>query len=141
MPEAPETAKRPPFNADPSPADAFKSAAARLAEIRSYASYYLSAKVDGYLSSAKSAALFGVLGILAGVVGIAILATAGVLIVVGISEGLTLLFGGRMWLADLVTGVVLLSAILGTTYLVVAKLIGKSRAAAKAKYEALCGNK
>ena len=141
MPNAPESGKRPAFNDDPlpppSPSEAFKSAAARLAEIKDYASYYVSAKMDGYMSSAKSAALYGVLGLLAGVAGIAILATAGVLIVLGISEGLTVLFGGRMWLADLVTGIVLLGLILSTTYFLVAKLIGKSKAAAKAKYESL----
>ena len=142
-PNAPESAPRPSFHDDaptsppPSPAEAFHSAAARVAEIKDYASYYLAAKLDGYKSSAKSAVLYAVLGLLAGVAGIAIIATAAALFVHGIAEALTVLFNGRMWLADLVTGIVLLGLILGGTYFVVAKMIGKSLAASKAKFDTL----
>jgi hypothetical protein len=139
---APESAKRPTFSDDPratpppSPAEAFSSASSRLAEIKDYASYYLAAKLDGYKSSAKSAVLYAVLGLLGAVAGTAILATAAVLFVRGIAEGLAILFNGRGWLADLLTGFLLLALILGGTYFVVAKLIGKSLTATKAKYDA-----
>jgi hypothetical protein len=139
-PNAPESAKRPPFTdgdaAPSSPGDAFAAAAARLAEIKDYASYYLAAKLDSYKSSAKSLVLYAVLGLLAAVAGTAVLATAGVLTVRGIAEGLTLLFG-YAWIADLVTGVVLLAAILGTAYFLVARILGKSRSATVKKYQDL----
>jgi hypothetical protein len=139
-PNAPESAKRPPFTdgAGPSsPGDAFAAASARLAEIKDYASYYLAAKLDSYKSSAKSLVLYAALGLLGAIAGTAILATAGVLVVRGIAEGLTLLFGGRAWLGNLVTGVVLLAAILGTTYFLVARILGKSRSATVKKYQDL----
>ena len=136
---APESAKRPSIHdgAEAPPTDHLKDAAARLGEIKDYASYYVSAKVDSYKSSAKSLALYAVLGLLGAVAGTAILATAGVLLVRGIAEALTVLFNGRAWLADLLTGIVLLGAVLGTTYFLVAKLLGKSRLATKRKYEDL----
>lgn len=136
----PESARRPSFSDDPpapSPAEAFASASRHLAEIKTYAGHYLTAKLDGMKSGFKSLALYAVLGLLAGVAGIAILATAGVLLVQGIAEGLTVLFNGRVWLADLVTGLVLLLGVLGATYFLVAKILGKSRAAAAAKYKAM----
>lgn len=135
---APESAKRPSFHdgAEAPPTDHLKDAAARLGEIKDYATYYLSAKVDSYKSSAKSLVLYAALGLLGGVAGVALLATAGVLVVRGIAEGLTLLIG-YAWVADLVTGVVLLGAVLGTAYVVIAKVLGKSRLATKRKYEDL----
>lgn len=136
---APESAKRPPLHAgEPaSPTDHFRDAAARLAEIKDYAAYYASAKVDSYKSAAKSLALYAVLGALAAVAGLAILTTAGVLLVVGIAQALTALFNGHAWIANLVTGLLLLGGTLAATYFLVHKLLGKSRLATKKKYEDL----
>ena len=134
-PNAPETAGRPPLQDDPT--EHLGKVSARLAEIKDYVAYYVSAKLDSYKSSAKSAALWAVVGLLGAVAGTAVLATAGVLVVVGIAEGLTQLFGGRAWLGDLVTGVALLAIVLGTTFLMVRRMLGQSRLATAKKYEAL----
>jgi hypothetical protein len=143
-PNAPESAQRPSFTEDKndgahstSTKEAFAAAAAHLKEIRTYAAYYVAATVDGFKSSVKSALVYAAAAVLGGIAGAAILTTAAVLLVLGISEGLTLLFGGRVWLADLVTGVVLLGLVLGMTYLLIGKIIGKSRTATRDKYEAM----
>lgn len=134
----PETAKRPGLHDDaPTSSESFRSAARRLSEIKDYISYYFSAKIDACKSSLKTAVLLGIFGLLAAAVGAAILATAAALIVLGISDGLTLLFGGRVWLADLVTGICILAVVLSATYFIVLKILDKSRAAMKEKYESL----
>ena len=120
-----------------SPAEAFASAERHFAEVKAYAGHYVSAKLDGVRSSLKSVVLYAALGVLGAIAGTAVLATASVLLVRGIAGGLTVLFRGHAWVAEMVTGIVLLMGILGTTYFMISKILGKSRAAAVAKYEAM----
>src|SRR4051794_6170414 len=67
------------------PADAFKSAGARLAELREYAGYFVSAKVDGVKLTFRNIAVYAALGIVAGVVGLGLLVTAAVLLLTGLA--------------------------------------------------------
>ena len=79
----------------------------RFGEIREYASYYFSTKTDALKSKFTWLAIYAALGIVGAIVGVAILATAGVLFVRGIAHGLGAAFG-RAWLGELVTGLGLL---------------------------------
>jgi hypothetical protein len=141
QPNAPESPPRFDFrdtaHPAPSPGEAFASAGRHLGEIKAYAGHYVAAKLDGVKSSLKSVVLYAVLGVLGAIAGTAILATAGVLLVRGLAEGLTVLFDGRMWIANMVTGLVILLGTCGAAYFVIAKALGKSRAATAAKYEAM----
>ncbi|HZZ41573.1 MAG TPA: hypothetical protein VFE58_01425 [Tepidisphaeraceae bacterium] len=139
QPNAPESAQRPPVGEDApaSAKEAFAEAGARLSEIKDYALYLLSAKVDQVTSSVKAAIWYAMVLMLVGIAGAGILVTAAVLMMMGIADGLTVLFGGRVWLADLVTGVVVLGLVIGSAYLVVGKMIGMSRAATRERYAAM----
>src|SRR3954454_7074899 len=63
---------------------AFATMGERFAEIREYASYYASTKTDAIKNKITWIVVYAALGIIGLVVGLAILATAGVLLVRGI---------------------------------------------------------
>jgi uncharacterized membrane protein len=67
------------------------------------------------------------LGILGLVVAAAVLATAAAIAVTGIARGLAELFGGRLWLGELVTGVLILALVAIGSYFSVRKILRNSR--------------
>jgi len=96
------------------PAEAIKHAAGYVGELKEYASYYLSAKLDGYKASAVNLGIYAVLGLMGAVVGSAILATAAVLLLWGLADGLGTLFAhlfhhpGWHWLGPFLVGLLIL---------------------------------
>ncbi len=82
----------------------------RLGEIREYATYYLSTKTDAVKSSITWLLVYALLGIVAAIIGAAVLVTVGVLLITGIAGGLGQLFG-YPWLGQLVTAVLMLGII------------------------------
>ena len=95
------------------PAEAFKHAAGYLGALKEYAAYYASAKLDSYKASAVNLGIYAVLGLLGAVVGCAMLATAAVLLLWGLAEGLGALAvhlfgGGWHWLGPFLVGLILL---------------------------------
>src|SRR5688572_18703309 len=60
----------------------------RLGEIREYASYYVSTQTDSVKSKLTWIAIYAVLGMIGAVVGLAVLATVGVLLIVGLAGAL-----------------------------------------------------
>jgi hypothetical protein len=95
------------------PAEAVKHAVSYLGELKEYAGYYVSAKLDSYKSSAVNLGIYAVLGLLGAVVGAAMLATAAVLLLWGLAEGLGALAvhlfgGGWHWLGPFLVGLILL---------------------------------
>lgn len=107
----------------------------RLAEIREYAGYYAATKTDAIKVKVTWLAVYAALGMVAAVVGVAALATAGVLLVRGVAGALGALFGGRDWLGELVTGLGLL-LLLGIGAVVVLKVLsGTFKRKLMAKYE------
>jgi hypothetical protein len=123
-------------NYKPNPA---KAAADRIThdldELKEYASYYLAAKVDGIKQSVRNIGLYAALGVLGAIVGAAIVATAAGLLVVGLGQALGVLFGYRMWLGYLVTGILILGAVAGGAYFMMNKLTGAWRSQTLKKYE------
>lgn len=106
----------------------------RLGEIRDYAGYYADTKVDAIKAKATTYAVYAALGIVGAVVGLAALATAGVLLVSGIAHALAALFNS-VWLGELVTGLGLL-ALLGVGAVVGLKVLTAStKRKLMAKYE------
>jgi len=106
----------------------------RFGEIREYASYYLATKTDALKSKLVWIAIYAALAIVGGIVGIAVLATAGVLLVRGIADGLGAAFG-KPWLGELVTGLGLL-LLLGLGVVIGLKVMsGSFKRKLMAKYE------
>jgi hypothetical protein len=123
-------------NYKPNPAkEAFTRITHDLDELKEYAGYYVSAKVDGIKQSVRNIGLYAALGVLGAIVGGAIVATAAGLLVVGLAEALGNLFGGRYWLGDLVTGILILGAVGGGAYFMMNKLTGAWRTQTLKKYE------
>jgi hypothetical protein len=117
-----------PFNVDDEPPAATTGVsviALRVRELIAFAAYYVAAQVDRFKLTAINIAMFVILGAVAAFVGVAVVLTAGVLLVVGVAGGLGELFGGRRWAGDLVTAVVILGVLLGGT-VVAFKIVTKS---------------
>lgn len=105
------------------------------AELKEYAGYYLTAKIDGWRRTVRNLGLYAGLGVLGLIAGGAIIATAAGLIIVGFAAGLGRLFGGRYWLGDIVAGVVVLAIIAGAVWYMMNKLTGTWKSQTVKKYE------
>ena len=106
----------------------------RFGEIREYASYYFSTKTDALKSKLTWLAIYAALGIVGVIVGLAVVATAGVLLVRGIAHGLGAAFG-RPWLGELVTGLGLLLLLGLGIFIGLKVLTGTFKRKLMAKYE------
>jgi hypothetical protein len=104
-------------------------------ELSEYLGHYFAARSDLWKLRGSKLAWNAALGALAGVVGFSLIAVAIARLLAGVAGGLALLFGGRAWAADLVTGVAVLAAIgIGFT-LVRARAARERRNRLFAKYE------
>jgi hypothetical protein len=106
-----------------------------LAELKAYATYYLSAKVDGYKATAKKIAGLIVLGVVGLLIGAGILFAAAFLLLGGIAHALGTLFGGRMWLGEIIVGLLVLGGVGLTTWIMLKKFTEGSRKQTEQKYE------
>jgi hypothetical protein len=120
---------------DPTPASAFSEIGDRFAEARDYASYYVKARVDRIKVTARNVAVLAALGVVGLIAGAALVITAVVMLCVGIALGLSALFGGRMWLGDLVTAIILLGAIGAGAYVGISRLTKTSKERMVRAYE------
>jgi hypothetical protein len=105
------------------------------AELKEYAGYYLSAKIDGFRRTLRNLGLYAALGVLGLIAGGAIIATAAGLLIVGFARGLGALFGGMYWLGDIVAGIVVLAIIAGAVWFMMNKLTGVWKSQTVKKYE------
>ena len=136
VPGGPEDPCVPDPNYKPNPAkEAFTRISGDLEELKEYAGYYISAKADGIKQTVRNVGLYAALGVVGAIVGGAIVATAAGLLVVGLAHALGTLFGGRYWLGDLVTGVLILGGVAGGAYFMMNKLTGTWRSQTLKKYE------
>jgi hypothetical protein len=115
--------------------EAFHRIKGDLNELKEYASYYVAAKVDGVKRTVRNIGLYAALGVVGLIAGGAIIATAAGLLVVGLAQGLSRLFGGRVWLGDIVTGILVLAVIGAGAWYMMNKLTGAWRSQTIRKYE------
>ncbi len=138
-PEAATDRLRPPHPDDTAPADAFKDALRVLGEVREYVAYYVGAKVDGIKLSVRRVGILAALGVIGLLAAGAIVVTASVLLCVGLAQGIGVLlagdYGPRVWLGNLIVGLVLLLLIGGGTWFAVSRLFNSSKRATVKKYE------
>jgi hypothetical protein len=117
------------------PSDAFRDLGDRIAELKSFAGYYITAKLDGIKLSLRNLVLYAALGIVGLIAGGTIIVMASALLVMGISHGLGALFGGRYWLGDLVTGILFLGLIAAGVIFGLKAVTKSSRKRTVEKYE------
>jgi len=104
---------------------AWRALGMRLPRLRVEASRYIAARVDQVKSKVSRTAEGALVGAVAGVVGIAVLATAAVLLITGIAGALAHALDGNVWAGNLLTGFGIL-LLLGAGLVL---MIGKKRAA------------
>lgn len=100
-----------------------------------YANYYASAKSDTVKLSLQNALLWVALSVIGFVVACAVFVTATCLLLFGLAEGLSVLFGGRLWVGNLLTGGLLLAGFGGGTYGLMVAYRRASRARTVKEYE------
>lgn len=113
-----------PFASHPPPADAFREAFSRVSELKEFASYYAAARVDAWKASLRNLGIYAGLGLVAMAGGAALVATAVVLLLLGIAGAFAQLFSGHPWLGDIITSVIFLG-FLGGVVLIGLKILGK----------------
>jgi membrane protein implicated in regulation of membrane protease activity len=94
----------PPDEQERSPAEALRRLQQQVGELQAYVAHFVSAKVDGITLSIRQVAVWIVLGVVGLTALAGLLVTAIVLLCVGAAAGLALLFGGQLWLGQIVMG-------------------------------------
>ena len=102
--------------ADPVVPDAINLLLQQLRELGEYATYYASSKSDSVKLSLRNALLWVALAAGGFVVACGLCVTASCLLLFGLAEGLSVLFGGRLWVGNLLTGGLLLAGFGAGTY-------------------------
>jgi len=117
------------------PPDPLAPLLAKFAELREYAAYWAAAKADRWRVGMRNMMFYAVTLSIAAVIGMAALATAGVALVVGLINGLTMLLDGRLWLAQILVGSGIMIIALGAVYWWTYRQIGLLRSKVIKNYE------
>jgi len=120
-----------------SPAEALKQASGRLGELKEYVGLLVAAKVDGLKLTLRNIVLYAVLGVVAAVVGVAMLVTASVYVLSGLAGAIGELFPEpyEWWAGRLIVGVLVVGGTLVGVMLLTKSLTGSSRKRTIEKYE------
>ena len=119
-----------------SPSESFGAAGRDLRDLFDGASLYASAFADSWRLKARKIGLLAAMAVAALVIFAGVLAGAGVMIVVGLAEGLARLFGS-VWLGDLVAGLLITVLAVGGTLIGIKLLLRAARRKLRQKYERL----
>ena len=95
--------RRPASRSHPQPKRSAASSST-LGELQAYLTHFVSAKIDGFVLSARQLALWAALGVVGLTAAVGLVVTAVVLVLVGAADGFARLFGGQWWLGALVVG-------------------------------------
>src|SRR4029450_11483574 len=93
-----------PGEQEPSPAEALRRLQKQVGELQAYLTHFVSAKVDGFILSARQLTLWAALGVVGLIAAVGLVVTAVVLVLGRAACGFAALFGGRWWLGALVVG-------------------------------------
>jgi hypothetical protein len=121
----------------PSPAEALKQASSRLGELKEYAGLLVAAKVDGLKLTLRKIVFYAILGVVAAVIGLAMLVTASVYVLSGLAGAIGELFPEpyEWWAGRLIVGILVVGGTLVGVMLLTKSLTGSSRKRTIEKYE------
>ena len=117
---------------EPHPLDGLRAA---LHEITTYLSYYITVQTDRLMLSTRQSLLYAGLGVLGGITAAAGLVVAVVQILTGVSEGISILLGGRVWAGNLITGAIVIGTTVIAVSVLISRITGSSRRQRMEKYE------
>ena len=92
------------------PTDAFKLAAAKLAELKEFAAYYAATRIDAIKTSVRNLGIYAGIGIIGAVGAATVIVVAVVLLMTGIAGAFAAIFPPHLaWLGNIITGVLFLA--------------------------------
>lgn len=121
---------------DQAPPEALKDIGTRISEIGEYASYFITAKLDGIKLSLRNLGMMAVLGVVGLIAGAAFIVTLVVMLLRGIAYGLGDLLWDKVWLGELITSVLFLTLMVVGVMMRMKKLTNSSRERTAKKYAA-----
>jgi hypothetical protein len=104
-------------------------------EVREYAAYLVSAKMDGLRAAARRAAVYTVMGVVGLIALATVIIVSLVLLLGGLGRALGALFPRAPWLGDVLVGVVFLGVTAAALTLVIARYRNRTRERTVNKYE------
>ena len=117
------------------PSDALREAMTKLSEVREFAAYYVAVRLDGLKATFRNIGIYAALGIMGLAAGAAVLATAAVLLLLGIAGAFAALLHGNQWLGAIITAV-LVFGLLGAGAVIGLKVLTRSfKSSTVKKYE------
>jgi hypothetical protein len=118
------------------PAESFREAAAKLGELKEFASYYVAAKADAWKVTFRNLGMYAALGIVGLIAGSAIISTAAVLLLVGLAIAIGKPFDpDQPWVGAIVVGLLVLGGLAGGIIFFMKRLTNTARAALVEKYK------
>lgn len=117
------------------PPDPLAGLTRSLAELQEFAAVYVAARLDRIKLAARQALVWAVLGIAGGIVAIAALIAATVMLLEGMALALAELLGGRVWAGYLIVATVVLVAATTVVFAALGKIGRASRQKTIDKYE------
>jgi hypothetical protein len=116
-------------------AAAARSVSLFIAELKSYARYFLSAKVDGFVATGRKIAIYAALGVVGLLVAGGMLFAASFLLLHGLAFILGKLLWGQQWLGELVVALLVLGGTAFGVWFGIKKFTKASRLKTEQKYE------
>jgi hypothetical protein len=118
------------------PAEALRDAMGKLGELKEFASYYVSAKLDAFKVTGRNLGIYAALGIVGLIAGGTIISTAAVLLLVGIAIAIGKPFDpDQPWVGAIVVGLLVLGGLAGGIIWFMKRLTNTSRKRVVEKYE------
>lgn len=87
------------------PSDALREAMSKFAELKEFTAYYVAARMDALKATVRNLGIYAGIGLIALAAGGALVATASVLMLLGISGAFAALLNGNLWLGAIITSV------------------------------------
>ena len=114
---------------------AFEDVPIWIAELKSHFRYFVSAKIDGVKAKVKLGVLYVALGVVALLILAGLLFSAAFLLLSGLAMGLGQLLGSRLWLGNLIVGLVVLAGVVACLWLMMKKITHAGLVMMEKKYD------
>lgn len=119
----------------PPPREAWRLVMEEARELPAYAAQYLAAQADRFKLSVRKVVVAIVLGLLALLIGATVVIVSAGLLLIGLSEAIAVMLGGRAWAGDLIVGGGVLLIVGVGSWLGVRSFFNSSRKRTVKRYE------